>query len=145
MNITNAFKTLGRALAKFIGAIFYLFSACTLVLFIAFCLRGIMRWCGANDRTIEISLYVFAGFVAIYIIGKIYYFIYTWVNKRKKAKEEALIDELNKDHYDERTATTPESTTTLLMPTKKPSIFNRFIPKKKLPPVEPQKAGNSHW
>ena len=152
MHVKQAIKQFFRAVGKVIYALFYLFSACTLILFIIWITRIIMGVFDASITAKDYTSYGILAMVGLYIVGKTYYVLSTWKKRRLKAKEDALNEEMNQGRDTAVTTDTRFPTGQGLSNNEQTAPHdNRQRPvaflknRRNLPPAPPVKAGNSRW
>ncbi len=152
MHVKQAINQFFRAVGKVIHAVFYLFSACTLVLTIIFVTRCIMWFFDASNTAKDYTSYGILAMVALYIVGKTYYLLATWKKRRLKVKEDALNEEMSQGRDTAVTADTRIPTGQGLSNNEQTAPHdNRQRPaaflknRRNLPPAPPVKAGNSRW
>lgn len=144
MNIGNVYHIVIRMIVRIWKAIFYLFSAFMLYAFIAVCIHFLMNALGASGKTIDVTLIIFTGLVILYVIGKTYYLISTWLKKHRHSD----LDDLNAQRQQNAQNTTQAQNQTRVDPTGNyPSKSNdtTYINSNRQKPIEPVKAGNFRW
>ena len=94
MHIKQAINAFFKAVGKVLYALFYTFSACTLVATIIFIIAIIMSFFKAGKTEAFYMAYGVLAMVALYIVGKMCYLIVLWRKRRLKAKEDALNEEM---------------------------------------------------
>ena len=98
MPIKQAINAFFNAVGKVLYALFYMFSACTLVATIIIVIAIIMSFFKAGKTETFYMAYGVLAMVALYIVGKTYYLVVSWRKRRLKAKEEALNEEMERGH-----------------------------------------------
>ncbi len=142
MNIKQAIKAFFKAVGKLVNALFYIFSACTLVATIIIVIAVIMSFFKAGKTETFFMAYTVLALVGVYIIGKTYYLIASWKKRRLKAKEDALNLEMGRVHN----LPSASSQHTDLQNSRYPKRYDgQQPPKRNLPPAAPIKAGNTRW
>ena len=141
-------------LLKIWNAIFFAFSACTLYATIVTCLYFGLKWCGVSKSAIGLTIAWFTGFVILYTTIKIIIFFVTMAKKRRMAKDSAINATLENDDPTISTynpPTTPEAPADITpqgdqqLTNPHPTLSNWLMSRKRRPPVQPQKAGNTTW
>ena len=151
MHVKQAINQFFRAVGKVIHALFYLFSACTLVLTIIIVTRCIMWFFDASITAKDYTSYGILAMVGLYIVGKTYYILATWKKRRLKAKEDALNEEMRQGRdlpaTDPRFPTNRQSSdsqqTAPYDNRRQPTTFLKN--RRNFPPAPPVKAGNTRW
>lgn len=96
MPIKQAINAFFNAVGKVLHALFYTFSACTLVATIIIVIAIIMSFFKAGKTETFYMAYGVLAMVALYIVGKTYYLVVSWRKRRLKAKEDALNEEMER-------------------------------------------------
>lgn len=142
MPIKQAINAFFNAVGKVLYALFYMFSACTLVVTIIIVIAIIMSFFKAGKTETFYMAYGVLAMVALYIVGKTYYLVVSWRKRRLKAKEEALNEEMERGHN----IPSPSSLSTNQQYHQSSRRYDgQQPPKRNLPPATPVKAGNTRW
>ena len=139
MHIKQAINAFFKAVGKILYALFYAFSACTLVATIFFVIAIIMSFFKAGKTETFYMAYGVLAMVALYIVGKTCYLIVSWRKRRLKAKEDALNEEMERG----RNLPYPSSSQQYHQTARR--YDGQQPPKRNLPPAAPVKAGNTRW
>ena len=139
MTIKQAFNAFFKAVGKVTYALFYTFSAFTLVATIIIVIAIVMSFFKAGKTETFYMAYTVLALVGLYIVGKAYYLVASWKKRRLKAKEDALNEEMERG----RNIPSPASSQQHQQTSRR--YDGQQPPKRNLPPATPVKAGNTRW